>query len=48
MYILLVPKSTRRRLLIIAVQSVLLYGVKVWADSLNHKIYRKKLVQVQR
>ena len=30
------------------VQSVLLYGPEVWADSLNRKISRKKLAQVQR
>ena len=42
------PKSSRRRLLMAAVQSVLLYGVEVWADSLDRKIYRKELAQIQR
>ena len=42
------PKSTRRRLLMAAIQSVLLNGTEVWTDFLNHKIYRKKLAQVQR
>ena len=43
------PKSTRRRLLMAAVQSIILYGAEVWADSLNRKIYGKNhLAQVQR
>lgn len=42
------PRSSRRRLLMAAVQSVLLYGSEVWADSLNRKTYRKKLGQIQK
>lgn len=42
------PKSSKRRLLMSAVQSVLLYGAEVWADSLNKEMYRKRLAQVQR
>lgn len=42
------PKSTKRRLLMTAVQSVLLYGAEVWADSLSKEKYRKRLGQVQR
>ena len=30
------------------IQSVLLYGAKMWADALNRKVYRKRLSQVQR
>lgn len=42
------PKSSKRRLLMSSVQSVLLYGAEVWADSLNKEMYRKRLAQVQR
>jgi hypothetical protein len=42
------PKSGKRRLLMSAVQSVLLYGAEIWADSLEKDMYRKRLSQVQR
>lgn len=42
------PRASKRRLLMSAVQSVLLYGAEVWADSLKKEIYRKRLAQVQR
>lgn len=42
------PRSSRRRLLMSAVQSVLLYGSEIWAESLNKERYRKRLAQVQR
>ena len=42
------PISTRRRLLMGATQSVLLYGAEVWADALDKEVHRKRLAQVQR
>ncbi|XP_054287588.1 uncharacterized protein LOC129003320 [Macrosteles quadrilineatus] len=42
------PWSSRRRLFMSAVQSVLLYGSEVWADALNEEEYRLKLAQMQR
>ncbi|XP_054288152.1 uncharacterized protein LOC129003849 [Macrosteles quadrilineatus] len=42
------PRSSRRRLLMSAVQSVLLYGSEVWADALNKEAYRSRLARVQR
>ncbi|XP_046687122.1 uncharacterized protein LOC124372755, partial [Homalodisca vitripennis] len=42
------PRSSRRRLLISAVQSVLLYGAEVWPDALNKEVYRIRLARVQR
>ncbi|XP_046671568.1 uncharacterized protein LOC124361551 [Homalodisca vitripennis] len=42
------PRSSRRRLLMSAVQSVLLYGAEVWADALNKEVYRMRLARVQR
>lgn len=42
------PKANKRRLLMSAVQSVLLYGAEIWADSLEKEMYRKRLSQVQR
>ena len=33
------PRSSRRRLLMSAVQSILLYGGKIWADALNIEAY---------
>ena len=35
------PTLARRRLLVAAIQSVLLYGKEVWVDSLNRKIYEE-------
>lgn len=42
------PKSSKRRLLMNAVQSVLLYGAEVWAETLTKESYRRRLAQVQR
>ncbi|XP_054257288.1 uncharacterized protein LOC128982350 [Macrosteles quadrilineatus] len=42
------PQSSRRRLLMSAVQSVLLYGSEVWADALNKEAYRSRFARVQR
>lgn len=42
------PKSSRRRLLMSAVQATLLYGSEVWAGALSKEKYRKRLAQVQR
>lgn len=42
------PSSSKRRLLMTAVQSVLLYGAEIWADALSKEIYSKRLAQVQR
>lgn len=42
------PLSGRRRLLMSAIQSVLIYGSGVWADSHSKKLSRKRLMQVQR
>jgi hypothetical protein len=42
------PRASKRRLLMAAVQSVLLYGAEVWADSMHKQMYRKRLLQVQR
>lgn len=43
------PKSSKRRLLMSTVQSVLLYGAEFWAVvALSKEKYRKRLAQVQR
>lgn len=42
------PRSSKRRLLMGAVQSVLLYGSEIWADALEKQSYRNKLARVQR
>ncbi|XP_030747880.1 uncharacterized protein LOC115876293 [Sitophilus oryzae] len=42
------PKSSKRRLLMSTVQSVLLYGAEIWAVVLSKEKYRKRLAQVQR
>lgn len=42
------PKSSKRRLLMTAVQSTLLYGAEVWAEALDKRTYKKRLCQVQR
>lgn len=42
------PKSSKRRLLMTTVQSILLYGAEVWADTLQKDIYRRRVVSVQR
>lgn len=41
-------KCSKRSLLMTTIQSVLLYGVKLWADALDKKINRKRLFQVQK
>ncbi|XP_046826448.1 uncharacterized protein LOC124427497 [Vespa crabro] len=40
--------ASKRRLLMIAVQSVLLYGAKVWADLLSKESYQDRMAQVQK
>ncbi|BET02091.1 Reverse transcriptase (RNA-dependent DNA polymerase) [Nesidiocoris tenuis] len=42
------PKSSKRRLLMSTVNSVLLYGAEIWADSLRYEKYRKRIAAVQR
>lgn len=42
------PSSSKRRLLMTAVQSVLLYGAEVWAGALEKEYNRKQLLRVQR
>lgn len=42
------PRSSRRRLLMSAVQSVLLYGAEIWAHALDKEMYRIRLGRVQR
>lgn len=42
------PRSSKRRLLMSSVQSVLLYGSEVWAHALGKKCYRSRLASVQR
>lgn len=37
-----------RRLLMTAIQSVLLYVAEMWADELDKKVYRKHLSRVQK
>ncbi|XP_054272620.1 uncharacterized protein LOC128992900 [Macrosteles quadrilineatus] len=39
------PRSSRRRLLMSTVQSVLLYGAELWADALNKEVYRMRLAR---
>ena len=42
------PRSSRRRLMMSTVQSVLLYGAEVWSDALDKEFYRLRLARVQR
>ena len=42
------PRSCQRRLLISAVQSVLLHGVEVWGHALEIRVYQDRLTRVQR
>lgn len=42
------PTSGKRRLLMTATQSILLYGAEVWAEAMNKECYRKRLGDVQR
>lgn len=42
------PSSSKRRLLMGTVQSILLYGAEVWAVAMNKKASREKLGRVQR
>jgi hypothetical protein len=42
------PVSSRRRVLLSVVQSVLLYGCEVWAEALRKGLYRAKVMAVQR
>ncbi|XP_047353567.1 uncharacterized protein LOC124950645 [Vespa velutina] len=41
-------KTSKHRLLMIAVQSVFFNCAEVWADSFNKKSYQERLAQVQR
>ena len=42
------PTESKRKLLLSVINSVLLYGSEIWADSLNTKCKRKTLASVQR
>jgi len=42
------PRSSKRRLIMSSVNSVLLYGAEVWAHALNKRCYREQLLRVQR
>lgn len=42
------PRACKRRLLMSAVQSVLLYGSEVWAHALEKRVFRDRLSRVQR
>ncbi|XP_035742674.1 uncharacterized protein LOC118450828 [Vespa mandarinia] len=42
------PNASKCRLLMTAVKSVLLYGVKVWAGLLSKESYQDRMTQVQR
>ncbi|XP_033218195.1 uncharacterized protein LOC117173664 [Belonocnema kinseyi] len=42
------PKTSRRRLLMSVMHSILLYGAEVWADALKIEKYRKRMAGVQR
>ncbi|XP_026471514.1 uncharacterized protein LOC113375783 [Ctenocephalides felis] len=42
------PQTRKRRVLLEAVHSVLLYGTEIWADILKQKTYRRKIAAVQR
>lgn len=42
------PRSSKRRLMMSAVQSALLYGAEVWAEALAKEVYRARLGRVQR
>ena len=41
------PRPGKRRLLISATQSILLYGSEIWANVLKKKTYRERLTGVQ-
>ena len=42
------PNPKKRRLLMITVQSTLLYGAECWTDALDKEYSRIKMAQVQR
>lgn len=42
------PKSSKRRLLMTTVQSILLYGAEIWGDRMSIESYRKRMASVQR
>ncbi|CAB0016351.1 unnamed protein product, partial [Nesidiocoris tenuis] len=42
------PKSSKRRLLMSTVNSVILYEAEIWADSLRYEKYRKRMAPAQR
>ena len=41
-------RPSKRHVLMIAAQSILLYGAEIWADALSVQKYRKRMVAVQR
>ncbi|XP_074106524.1 uncharacterized protein LOC141532193 [Cotesia typhae] len=42
------PRTKKRRVLLEAVHSVLLYRAEIWVDILKQKTYRRKIAAVQR
>lgn len=42
------PRSSKRRILMSVVHSILLYGAEIWADALEVERNRKKMASVQR
>ncbi|XP_035723738.1 uncharacterized protein LOC118442354 [Vespa mandarinia] len=42
------PRPCRRRLLMRAAETVMLYGAEVWAETLQKEKYRKRIAAVQR
>ncbi|KAK9746079.1 hypothetical protein QE152_g6406 [Popillia japonica] len=41
------PSANKRWILVVTVQSVLLYSAELWADTLKKESYRRRLIQVQ-
>ena len=42
------PRTSKRRLLIAAPTSILLYGAEIWADAMEVNKYRKRMVAMKR
>lgn len=42
------PRENNRRILISVVQSIILYGAGIWKSAIGKKIYRDKLIRLQR
>ena len=40
--------ANNRRLLMVVMESILLYGCKIWADAVKMEIYRRQMSLVQR